>query len=173
MDRPAKASCSVTYMYISPDADTQNIRVHTCTILVRVLLVFFDNYPSCANTGSKHGTDTASISGILVHTSRPLVQGLKSAYSQHSRSVHLLLSLLRTTSKIKMSWHHVFVIGNISRRVCGLHLCQGVPRISFRPIKPLHMRNEDCHASSYSRLSVFPAALYHSRGQALYLLFLE
>ncbi|KAL6837504.1 hypothetical protein V8C40DRAFT_230123 [Trichoderma camerunense] len=66
-----------------------------------------------------------------------------------------------------MSWHHVFVIGNISRRVCGLHLCQGVPRISFCPIKPLHMRNEDCHASSYSCLSVFPAALYHSRGQAL------
>ncbi|KAL6829557.1 hypothetical protein J3E69DRAFT_331638, partial [Trichoderma sp. SZMC 28015] len=54
-----------------------------------------------------------------------------------------------------MSWHHVFVIGNISRRVCGLHLCQGVPRISFRPIKPLHMRNEDCHASSYSGPSIF------------------
>lgn len=94
----------------------------------------------------------------------PSVQGLKSAYSH---SVHLLLSLLRTASKIKMSWQRVFVIGNISRRVCGLHLCQGVPRISLRPIKPLHMRNEDCHASSYSCLSIFPAALYHSRGQAL------
>ncbi|KAL7956140.1 hypothetical protein V8C34DRAFT_289672 [Trichoderma compactum] len=54
-----------------------------------------------------------------------------------------------------MSWHHVFVMGKISQRGCGLHLRQGVPRIFFRPIKPLHMRNEDGHASGYSCPSVF------------------
>ncbi|KAL7943121.1 hypothetical protein V8C42DRAFT_329758 [Trichoderma barbatum] len=55
-----------------------------------------------------------------------------------------------------MSWQPVFCDRLYSSPTClRPPSLPRVPRISLCPIKPLHMRNEDCHVANYSCLSIF------------------